>query len=75
MVLLMMTICINSCTTINSDNVHPLNYCPSLVIYSHIEEESAVKQLRILPAKNILKKMMKDYFVLRQQIRACLAIS
>jgi len=45
--------------------------CPPLVSYSPAEQAQAADELRTLPAGAMLREFIKDYGVLRAQVRAC----
>ncbi len=47
------------------------NYCPYAIIYSVEEQQKAFSQLSTLSRDNIITQMIKDYFMLREQIREC----
>ena len=45
--------------------------CPPLVVYSRADMHRAADELQQLPANSAIERMLADYAVLRDQVRAC----
>lgn len=45
--------------------------CPPLVAYTDAEQARAADELDALPAGSMLERLIGDYAVLRDQVRAC----
>ena len=45
--------------------------CPSFYAYTPAARNQAVEELKLLPQGSIIEEMLKDYFVLREQLSRC----
>lgn len=45
--------------------------CPPLVVYSPADMHRAADELQQLPVNSAIERMLADYAVLRDQVRAC----
>lgn len=49
----------------------PVSVCPPVENYSRQFQAQAADELALLPPKSAIEEMMKDYSMLRAQLRAC----
>lgn len=54
-----------------ADRQRALAACPSIVEYSRELQGQAAEELALLPDGSAVVEMMADYFVMRDQVRAC----
>jgi len=59
----------SGCATVNSDARTP---CPPVVLYSVTEQARAASEVASLPESAVVVRMLSDYAVLRDQVRACI---
>ena len=57
-----------ACATAGSDGQAP---CPPVVEYSRVDETRTAEEVAALPEGAMLVRMLSDYAVLREQVRAC----
>ena len=57
--------CLSACATVVSDT------CPTLFDYSEAEQARAADELDALPEGSALERLVGDYGVVRNEIRAC----
>jgi len=60
---------LSGCATVNSDARAP---CPPVVLYSATEQARAASEVAALPESAVVVRMLSDYAVLRDQVRACI---
>ena len=59
---------LSACATGGSDGRAP---CPPIVDYTSAERERAAGEVEALPEDSMIVRMLSDYVVLRDQVRAC----
>lgn len=62
---LIATAFLNACATVVSDT------CPTLFDYSEAEQAHAADELDALPEGSVIARLVGDYGVVRNEIRAC----
>lgn len=60
-----MAVSLIGCATVVSDT------CPSLVDYTPEEQNQAADELESISPSSLIARMIGDYGVLREQVRAC----
>ena len=60
---------LSGCATVSSDARTP---CPPVVLYSATEQARAASEVAALPESAVVVRMLSDYAVLRDQVRACI---
>ena len=68
-VLLIATLWLSACTTAGSDVQAP---CPPTVEYSAADQVRAAAEVSGMPEGAMVVRMLSDYAVLRDQVRACM---
>jgi hypothetical protein len=63
----------SGCGLISSERFesHKHTPCPPLVQYSKDEQDQAAHELELIPDSWVTQKLVDDYRVLRDQVRAC----
>jgi len=67
--LLIATLLLNACTTAGSDVQAP---CTPAVEYSAADQVRAAAEVSTMPEGAMVVRMLSDYAVLRDQVRACM---
>lgn len=65
--LLIATLCVSACATAASDR----SACPPVVEYDRATLERAADELDRLPAGSAVERLLADYAMTRDQLRAC----
>lgn len=67
---LLMTTLLTGCVTARSSSVVKIS-CPTIKAYDKATLEKALSEYQRLPAGSEIKRMIGDYQVLRDRVRAC----
>lgn len=59
---------LTACATAGSDAQAP---CPSVIAYSAADQARAATEVEALPENATVVRMLSDYAVMRDQVRAC----
>lgn len=68
--LVLATIWLSGCATVTSEG-RAVRICPPAVDYSRECQARAAEELARLPEGSAIQEMLGDYFVMREQARAC----
>jgi len=67
--LVIVTSLLSACATVSSERV--VGVCPPVVEYDAEFQTRAAEEVQALPEGSAIVKMLSDYAVMREQMRAC----